>query len=153
LLVEPPNGEELNEILERTTTDRHPEAGVVFVGDAGREAIAEMRRLVRHVVIAPPLQQFVVSLVAAATPNGTGSIPAVRNYVRFGPGPRAAQAVVLGAKVNALLDGRAHTSFGDITDVVLPALRHRLILNFQAEAENVTTDSLIGEVMRSVRRP
>jgi MoxR-like ATPase len=153
LLVEPPNGAELNEILERTTTDRHPEAGVVFAAEAGREAIAEMRRLVRQVVIAPPLQQFVVALVAAATPNGAGSIPAVRNYVRFGPGPRAAQAVVLGAKVNALLDGRAHASFDDITDVVLPALRHRLILNFQAEAENVTTDSLIGEVLRGLRRP
>jgi MoxR-like ATPase len=77
----------------------------------------------------------------------------VRNYVRFGPSPRAAQAVVLGAKVNALLDGRAHVSLEDITDVVLPAFRHRLILNFQAEADNVTTDSLVVEVMRSLRRP
>ena len=89
--------------------------------------------------------------LAATTPDGAGSIPAVRTYVRFGPGPRAAQAVVLGAKVNALLDGRAHASFEDIGDVVLPALRHRLILNFQAEAENVTEDSLLGEVLRSLQ--
>jgi MoxR-like ATPase len=95
----------------------------------------------------------VVSLIAASSPNGGGSVAAVRNYVRFGPGPRAAQAVVLGAKVNALLDGRAHASFDDITDAVLPALRHRLILNFQAEAENVTEDSLLTEVLRSLGRP
>jgi len=108
---------------------------------------------VRQVLLAPPLQNFVVSLIAASSPNGGGSVAAVRNYVRFGPGPRAAQGVVLGAKVNALLDGRAHVSVDDITDAVVPALRHRLILNFQAEADNVTPDSLVLEVMRSVRRP
>jgi MoxR-like ATPase len=153
LLVESPNAAELNEILERTTTEHRPEVNVIFVGDSGHGTIAEMRRLVRQVLIAPPLQEYVVALIAATTPNGTGSIPAIRTYVRFGPGPRAAQAVVLGAKVNALLDGRAHASFEDIGDVVLPALRHRLILNFQAEAENVTEDSLLGEVLRSLRRP
>ena len=153
LLVEPPNAVELNEILDRTTTEHRPEVNVIFVGDAGQGTIADMRRLVRQVLIAPPLQQYVVGLIGAATPDGAGSIPAIRNYVRFGPGPRAAQAVVLGAKVNALLDGRAHASFEDIGDVVLPALRHRLILNFQAEAENVTEDTLLGEVMRSLRRP
>jgi len=125
----------------------------VFIGDAGQLEIADMQRLVRQVLIAPPLQDYVVSLISAATPNGARSIPAVRNYVRFGPGPRAAQAVVLGAKVNALLDGRAHTSFEDISDVVLPSLRHRLIVNFQAEAENVTEDSLVGEIVRSVSWP
>jgi MoxR-like ATPase len=153
LLVESPNAAELNEILERTTTEHRPEVNVIFVGDSGHGTIADMRRLVRQVLIAPPLQEYVVALIAATTPNGRGSIPAVRTYVRFGPGPRAAQAVVLGAKVNALLDGRAHASFEDIGDVVLPALRHRLILNFQAEAENVTEDSLLGEVLRSLRRP
>jgi MoxR-like ATPase len=80
-------------------------------------------------------------------------VPAIKNYVRFGPGPRAAQALALGAKVNALLDGRAHASYEDLIDVALPALRHRLILNFQAEAENVTADSLVGEALRSTRRP
>jgi MoxR-like ATPase len=152
LLVESPDAAELNEILNRTTTEYRPDIAVVFAGDEGQRAIADMRRLVRQVLLAPPLQNFVVSLIAASSPNGN-SVPAVRNYVRFGPGPRAAQAVVLGAKVNALLDGRAHASLDDITDAVLPALRHRLILNFQAEAENVTEDSLLGEVLRSVRRP
>jgi MoxR-like ATPase len=153
LLVEAPNAEELNQILDRTTVEHRPEVDTVFTGDPGREAIADMCRLVRQVVIAPPMQQFVVGLIGAATPNGAGSIAAVRNYVRFGPSPRAAQAVVLGAKVNALLDGRAHVSLDDINDAVLPALRHRLILNFQAEADNVTPDRLVLEVMRSLRRP
>jgi MoxR-like ATPase len=153
LLVESPNAAELNEILNRTTAEYRPDVAAVFAGEAGQQAIADMRRLVRQVLIAPPLQNFVVSLIAASAPNGGGSVAAVRNYVRFGPGPRAAQAVVLGAKVNALLDGRAHTSFDDITDAVLPAMRHRLILNFQAEAENVTEDSLLTEVLRSLPRP
>jgi MoxR-like ATPase len=153
LLVEPPDAAELNEILDRTTTEYRPDVAVVFTGEAGLKAIADMRRLVRQVLIAPPLQNFVVSLIAASSPNGGGSVAAVRNYVRFGPGPRAAQAVVLGAKVSALLDGRAHASFDDVLDAVLPALRHRLILNFQAEAESVTEDSLLTEVLRSLRRP
>ncbi len=153
LVVESPDAAELNEILNRTTTEHRPDVAVVFAGEAGQQAIADMRRLVRQVLLAPPLQNWVVSLIAASSPNGGGSVAAVRNYVRFGPGPRAAQAVVLGAKVSALLDGRAHASFEDITDAVLPALRHRLILNFQAEAENVTEDSLLTEILRSLGRP
>ncbi len=153
LLVGPPSPAELKEILDRTTTEQRPEAGVVFAGDAGNASIADMRRLVRQVLIAPPLESYVVSLITAATPSANGPIPAIKNYVRFGPGPRAAQAMVLGAKVNALLDGRAHASVEDVLDVAPPALRHRLILNFQAEAENVDADSLISEVLRRSKRP
>jgi MoxR-like ATPase len=153
VLVEPPDGDELKQILARTTTETRPDVETVFIGDPGQQALADMRLLVRQVIVAPPLTDYVVSLIASATPNGKGSIPAVKNYVRFGPGPRAAQAIVLGAKVNALLDGRGHASFEDVVDVVLPALRHRLILNFQAEAEDVDSDSLIDEVLRSVGRP
>jgi MoxR-like ATPase len=153
LLVEPPSPAELKEILSRTTTDRRQEADTIFEAETARETIAEMRLLVRQVLIAPPLEDYIVSLISATTLNGPTSVPVVRNYVRFGPGPRAAQAVVLGAKVNALLDGRAHASFEDISDVVLPAMRHRLILNFQAEAENVSAEDVLTEVVRSVRRP
>ncbi len=152
LLVGPPDGPELKQILDRTTTETRPEVTTVFVGDRGREALMDMRRLVRQVLIAPPLVDYVVSLIGATTPGAT-AIAAVRTYVRFGPGPRAAQAIVLGAKVNALLDGRAHASYDDIAGALLPALRHRLILNFQAEAENVESDALIGEVVRGLRRP
>jgi MoxR-like ATPase len=153
LLVGPPSPTELRQILDRTTTTERPEAGVVFEGTAGEAAIVDMRELVREVLIAPPLEEYVVSLISATTPSGAGSIAAVKTYVRFGPSPRAAQAVVLGSKVNALLDGRAHVSFDDVLDVVAPALRHRLILNFQAEAESVDADSLIAEVLRGLRRP
>ena len=153
LLVESPSPAELKEILDRTTSDRAEEVETVFQAETARERIAEMRQLVRQVLIAPPLQGYIIALISATTPNGPGSVPVVKNYVRFGPGPRAAQAVVLGAKVSALLDGRAHASFEDIADVVLPAMRHRMILNFQAEAENVTSEAVLGEVLRSARRP
>ncbi len=153
LLVGPPSPQELGEILDRTTTETRPEVNEVLHGEEGSALVAQMKRLVRQVLVAPPLQSYVIALISATTPGGPGAIPAVTNYVRFGPGPRAAQAIVLGAKVNALLDGRVHTSFEDFTSVTLPALRHRLILNFQAEAENVESDSLIAEVLRGLKRP
>ncbi len=153
LLVESPKPAELKEILRRTTAESKAEAEPVLEALTVRATVTEMRELVRQVVIAPPLEDYVVSLIGAATPNGAGAVAAVGSYVRFGPGPRAAQAIVLGAKVNALLDGRAHTSFEDIADVIVPAVRHRLILNFQAEAENVTSEDVLAEVTRSVRRP
>jgi MoxR-like ATPase len=106
------------------------------------------------VIIAPPLEDYVISVIAATTPDGAGlNNEFVRTYLRFGPGPRAAQAVVLGAKVNALLDGRAHVRFEDVADTILPALRHRLILNFQAEAENVTAERILEDVTRALARP
>jgi MoxR-like ATPase len=153
LLVEPPGPVDLKEILARTTTERHPVTGPVFPSETAHATIAEMRQLVRQVLIAPPLEDYVVALIAATTPHTSTAIPAVNNYVRFGPGPRAAQALVLGAKVSALLDGRAHASFEDVVDGVLPALRHRLILSFQAEAENVDADTLLTEVLRGLPRP
>ena len=73
-------------------------------------------------------------------------------YFRYGPGPRGAQAITLGAKVNALLDGRVNVSFDDITDVTLPALRHRCLLNFQAEAENVGADQILAMLLKKVAK-
>ena len=153
LVVEPPSRAELKEILKRTTTDAAPQVSLVLDTATALEAIAEMRLLVRQVMLAPPLEDYIVSLVNAASPNGASRVSSVQTYVRYGPGPRAAQAVALGAKVNALLDGRGHTSFEDIADTVLPALRHRLILNFQAEAENVTAEQIVADVTRSLPRP
>ncbi len=74
-------------------------------------------------------------------------------YVRFGPSPRGAQALMLCAKVNALLDGRVSVSYEDIDDAIVPALRHRLLRNFQAEAENITTESLLEQVIKRLKRP
>jgi len=84
--------------------------------------------------------------------NGGPGQASVKQYIRFGSSPRGAQSVILGAKGNALVEGRVHVSYEDVEKVVFPALRHRIILNFQAEAENVSTDQLIVEVLRQVPR-
>jgi MoxR-like ATPase len=84
--------------------------------------------------------------------NGAPSKSSVKQYIRFGASPRGAQAVILGAKGNALTENRVHVSYEDVERVLYPALRHRLILNFQAEAENITTDQVIGEVLKHVPR-
>ncbi|MEA2625615.1 MAG: MoxR-like ATPase [Candidatus Binatota bacterium] len=153
LVVTSPAANELKEILRRTTADRSQEARPVLEPGQEGPIVDAMRHLVRQVTLAPPLEDYVVSVIVAATPSAPGAIAPVRSYLRFGPGPRAAQAIVLGAKVSALVDGRGHVSLADIDDAIAPAVRHRLILNFQAEAENVTADDVLREIVRSVKRP
>ena len=122
--------------------------------DGGR-LVGEMQQLLRQVMIAPPIEDYVVRLVYATQPDGAnGNSPraAVKQYIRFGSSPRGAQAIILGAKGNALAENRVHVSYEDVERVVYPALRHRIILNFQAEAENITTDQVIGEIFKQVAR-
>jgi MoxR-like ATPase len=95
------------------------------------------------------MQEVIVRVISALTPTSQFATPKVKKYLRFGPGPRGAQSVVLAAKVGALLDGRINLAFDDIKEVITSALRHRLILNFQAEADGVTTDDLIEEVRKA----
>ena len=106
-------------------------------------------------MIAPPIEDYVVRLVHAThpdNPNGGPSKSSVKQYIRFGASPRGAQSVILGAKGNALTENRVHVSYEDVERVIFPALRHRIILNFQAEAENITADQVIGEVLKQVPR-
>jgi MoxR-like ATPase len=162
LLVHSPPPEELTEILNRTTgTEIQEVEGVV---GEGREAILEeMKLLLRQVIIAPPLEEYVVRLVyashpAAASQDGLArsqrspnlEVKEVKEYVRFGASPRGAQAIILGAKGNALTEGRVHVSYDDIEAVVYPALRHRLILNFQGEAENIGADQIIAAILKKI---
>jgi MoxR-like ATPase len=154
LLVAQPAPAELTEILHRTTRAGLPEAERVLSGD-GAGAIARMQLLLRQVLIAPPLEEYVVRLVHATQPGvqtRNGAVAEVRDYIRFGASPRGAQAIILGAKGNALVEGRVHVSYEDIAAVVYPALRHRLILNFQAEAENVAADQILSAVVKQVPR-
>jgi len=154
LLVSSPSPEELAEILHRTTGAGFQEAGQVLANN-GVEVVAEMKHLLRQVIIAPPLEDYVVRLVHATHPTakkGDGAVPEVREYLRFGSSPRGAQAIILGAKGNALAEGRVHVSYEDIEAVIYPALRHRLILNFQAEAENVSADQILGALIKKVPR-
>jgi MoxR-like ATPase len=154
LMVAPPSPAELREILKRTTGTKAGDSAKVLPDDDGG-LINQMQQMLRQVLIAPPIEDYVVRIVHATQPNiSNGNIPGspVKQYLRFGSSPRGAQAVILGAKGNALADGRIHVSYEDVLKVIYPALRHRIILNFQAEAENVNTDQILAEVVKQVPR-
>jgi MoxR-like ATPase len=156
LLVSPPSPAELREILQRTTGAETGDAKRVLPDD-GVQTIAAMKLLLRQVLLAPPIEDYVVRLVHATQPSvqdGKAANPPspVKEYLRFGSSPRGAQSIILGAKGNALAEGRVHVSYGDVEKVIYPALRHRIILNFQAEAENVTADQILAQVVKQVAR-
>jgi MoxR-like ATPase len=148
-----PRPEELREILNRTTGATMHSAQSIFPVANAPEAIEQLKMLVREVMVAEPLERYVIGIIGACTPNGPGATPEVSQYLRFGPSPRGAQALILCAKVNALLDGRVSVSYEDVADAVVPALRHRLLRNFQAEAENVTTDSILDQATKRLKKP
>jgi MoxR-like ATPase len=154
LLVAPPSREQLREILKRTTGTEIGECAKVLPEDGGKH-VNEMKRLLRQVMVAPPIEDYVVRLVYATHPHGEhdgGTNASVKQFIRFGSSPRGAQSVILGAKGHALAEGRVHVSYEDVEKVISPALRHRIILNFQAEAENVGADQILAEVIKQVKR-
>jgi MoxR-like ATPase len=148
-----PKPEELREILNRTTgaTTYHPQS--IFDPGSAARRIEELKVLVREVMVAEAIERYIISLVGACTPGGPGAIPEVSQYLRFGPSPRGAQSLILCSKVNALLDGRVSVSFDDIADAIVPSLRHRLLRNLQAEAENVSTESILEQTVKRLKRP
>jgi MoxR-like ATPase len=135
--------EELAEILDRTTTGHSPEIARVL--DA--PAIIEHQKLVRRVGVTASIQDYAVRMVLATHPEGKYATPQVNRYFRFGASPRAAQTIMLAAKVKALLAGRTSVAIEDIRRVALPALRHRCLLNFEAEAEGISTDEIVTGVI------
>src|SRR2546429_917118 len=143
LLVRYSGREELKAILDRTTTGHKVDIRPVL--DAKK--ILGHQELVKRVVIAPHVQDYAIRCVLATHPQGQFAIPMVNQFLRVGVSPRAAQAITLGSKVRALLDGRFHVSFGDIKEVAIPAMRHRVILNFEGEAEGITTDMVLEKVI------
>ena len=149
VLVSAPSPETLKEILFRTTGSETVELQAKLSAEASGQKILQLRELVRQVVIAPPLDDILVGIIFSLTPGSDTCSDYVSQYVRFGPGPRAAQAIVLAAKVFALLDNRLNISMEDINRAIKPALRHRLILNFQAEAERVSADDIIEQVTKN----
>jgi len=98
-------------------------------------------------VIAPHVQDYAIRVVLATHPQGVYAVEMTNKFLRVGASPRAAQAIALGSKVRALLDGRFHVSFKDIKDVAVAAMRHRVILNFEGEAEGITTDMVLEKVV------
>ncbi len=113
--------------------------------------IARWQQLVREVLVAPPVQDYAIRLVLATHPGGEFATAETNRYLRFGASPRGAQALVLAGKVRALLEGRYNVSFDDIRRVYLPALRHRVLLNFEAQAENISTDTVLAQILNDVK--
>jgi len=149
LLLSGPSSSEMKQILARTTGRITVEIKPLLSPEETIQTILRMRELVRQVVVAPPLEDVLVGMIFALTPGSINCTELVSEFVRYGPGPRGAQSVLLAAKVFALLDNRINLAYEDINKVVVAALRHRLILNYQAEAEGVTADQIIEEVRDS----
>jgi MoxR-like ATPase len=138
--------DELNTILDRTTRGERPRAERVIDGDT----LIRLQALVREVIVAPHVQDYAIRLGLATHPQGQFA-PAVTNqYIRWGSSPRGVQTLVLAAKVRALLDGRYNVSFEDLRRVYLPGLRHRVLLNFEAQAEGVEADDVLLKVLDAV---
>ena len=146
LRVRYPALEQLNEIIDRTTSVSEPTVQQVMTGS---EALAA-RDLVREVPIAAHVRQFAATLVMATHPQWEEAPDITRRYIRYGASPRAAQALVLGAKVLALRAGRFAVSIDDVKSIALPVLRHRVILNFEGEAEGIDADRLLTEALEAV---
>ncbi len=138
-----PNVEELVEIFDRTTGKEVPGAALAASG----ADILKMRNLARAVPIASHVREYIAALILATHPEDPQAAPLVKKYVRYGASPRGGQALVLGAKVTALLAGRYNVAFEDVHAVAPAALRHRLILNFDGLAEGVSPDSVVAELL------
>jgi MoxR-like ATPase len=141
-----PTREQLNEIVRRTTSVASDPVSRVADG----RTLQAMQTLGRQVPIASHVADYAVRIVMATHPDGEGAPDVTGRYVRYGASPRAAQAIVLAAKILALLNGRLNVSFEDVRRVAPPALRHRVLLNFEAESRSVTPDTLIRQILQSV---
>jgi MoxR-like ATPase len=148
LVVGYPSASELTEVLTRTTEGARAEINKVL----DRETLLDLQRLVRQVPVASHVKDYAVRLVLATHPKSDTAAPITNQYLRFGSSPRGGQCLLLAGKVRALTQGRFNVSFDDIQSVATAAMRHRLILNFEAEAEGITTDQIIAQILQDVPR-
>jgi MoxR-like ATPase len=147
LILTPPSQEELLEIIERTTNVETPKVNKVADG----ETIEELKKIVRSVPVPMAVKEYAVKIVLATHPESPYAPEKVKKYVRYGASPRGAQALILGGKALALIEGRSNVSFKNIKKVAVPALRHRIILSFEGEAEGITTDEIIEDILEKVK--
>lgn len=145
ILNRPDQGDTVN-ILERTTTSSIPEAEPQL----DTEQLKKLQQTVRNVTAVNEILAYAANLVDSTHADSELAPDSVKQYVQHGSSPRGAQALILSAKVTALQDGRAHASFEDIRSCAVPALRHRILLNFEGEAESISTDSIIRECIEAV---
>ena len=143
VLVPFPGEKDLLEIARRTTGESTPQLRAV----ADAQTVLAAQRVAREVPIAEHVLLYAARLIGATHPDRT-ELDGVRRYVRWGASPRGLQTLVLGAKVRALLDGRYNVAFDDLSAVAPPALRHRIFLQFEAEADGMTADRLITEILK-----
>jgi MoxR-like ATPase len=141
-----PTREELHTLVDRTTTDHHAEVKPV----ASQRDILDMQALVRRVPVARHVQDYAIRVLQATHPEGEEAPPLVKRFVRTGASPRGVQAMLLAAKIGALFDGRFAASIEDVKAVAAPALRHRVLLSFEGEAEGVREDAIIAEIVERV---
>src|SRR5436189_1176742 len=146
VLVDYPTASELTEVLTRTTTGVRADVGKVL----DRDALIELMKVVRDVPVASHVKDYAVRLVLATHPKTETAAPISSQYLRFGSSPRGGQTLILACKVRAVTHGRFNVSFDDIQAVAAATLRHRLILNFEAEAEGITTDHIITQILQDV---
>ncbi len=145
LVVEFPDRQSLHTIIDRTTSDDIPRPQAVI----DKSRIVEMRELVRRVPLTRQIQDYAVRVLLATHPENPEATPTSKKYLRYGASPRGLQAVILAAKIRALLEGRYAVAIDDLRHVAAPALRHRLILNFEGEAEGVKADAIIAEILKA----
>ena len=144
-----PSADGLHEIVDRTTKQQEPQVDRVL----GQGEVLGMRETARSVPVARHVQQYAIDLTLATHPETERATEMVKQFVRFGSSPRGTQALILGGKVNALLNNRLHVACEDIRTVAMNALRHRLLLNFDAEAERVDSDAILKDVLQRVAEP
>jgi len=144
-----PGADQLYSIVDRTTQQTEPDVARVLE----QHQILGMRDTARSVPVAKPVMEYAIAITLATHPESDKGHEMAKKYVRFGSSPRGVQALILGAKVNALMSGRVHVSCEDIRAVARPALRHRVLLNFEAEAERIETDQILERILESVDEP
>ncbi|MBK9264556.1 MAG: MoxR family ATPase [Polyangiaceae bacterium] len=146
VIVPSPDEDEMTEILVRTTGQPKDAPNPVL----NRDEVLELRSACRDVAVAEPIMRFASRLVRASDPSMSGAPDLVRRAIRYGAGVRGAQSLVLASKAVSLLEGRAHVSFADVQRVAKPVLRHRLIRSFEGEADGITTDQVVEELVKNV---
>jgi MoxR-like ATPase len=146
LHVDFPRREELKIILDRTTTNKDPVANAVCDGDR----LLAMSKLARNVLATDEVSDYAIRLVLATHPDGEGAPDITKRYVRYGASPRGAQALLLCGRIRALLEGRENVSHKDVQAIAVPSLRHRVLLNFEGEAEGIPTDTVVRNILESV---
>jgi MoxR-like ATPase len=152
VFVDYPSPEQLSQIIRQTTTAEVTQAKAVLEPDKAQSWILRARHLVREVMVSSAIEDYIVRLVTATRPRAESPDHPATKFLRYGASPRGAQAILLGAKVLALVNGRVNVSFDDVDRLVIPALSHRLVLSFEAEADRRSTQEVLKAIVEPLRQ-